>query len=1149
IFSSLAIHKNTAKEAVNKFFAGRAYGDIFSEGIIKQIKININEIVNKNDFSLPAEELARELDPLIDNAIKKLEERVSEMTISEFIGTARTRDLQNYIADFMESADGKELLRRLIEALIDAITNEKPETNLAGLLKPDIIRNAGYFIERNTPVFIDKLISFINKSRAEIDQLINEAAKQHFKKNDETSSSVKNFVFTAIAKNGGFTDKIIRILEKNRINAGEKFSLKLKTYLENTSAGDLISRIKNEKSETLKAENIAHAVSGGLREIQLENYPTFTTLMNTSIKSIIPNINLSFIKTKLIYGKLKKIICDKSNSMTLQEKQEKINEIIDAFMRQKAAGISNSGINENTFRKIIFRQWDRGIDAGTFTADKSGEVQWEQILASVKKHKINDICRRLRTEKLYDKAAETVQTLITDNLNTILGGNVFDIAKNELSALTPSQVNKVVQAFMGTQLKPINIIGAILGGIAGAATVFITYILKTPENFTWPLLIFYGVIFAIVGIATNWVAIKMLFHPYKKTLGINFPPFVGVASCKQAEFAGGIANLIRKNMLNEESLSRFYAGKKDELLSTCKKRLSSENYKFIDDFFSDDTRCAAFTDSVLNFLRDYITKSSAELTEHIDKYIMKRLEADGAENLAEQIRDILLQKLAGGDLAEHIGRKLQENVEGKTINEIPYISESLVFLYRCCLRDALDTEKIAAFAKRQEAAFSNYIKNNTLNDLSEKENIDNFFARLTEKIPEAAKKAASAAADILSKKRIYRNQSIEDCFGGITTALISRARRVKLVYKLIAGQKNAIVDSVMNNAGGNSFFGQIVKQAANALMRKDVEAVAGIVIDEKLFPFLNKHGDDIFDMINSALEVPFGFDSEIFNKDKIETELCRLSSGGLFLSSAKNFLSVFLERAASEKLEKTLSFVNAGTLSGLLERLNTTLAPLMPEISAWAAGSEAETALKKPVSVVLSAFKNTPSASLLRGIDAGTEIKKISIQFFGSEAVLSSAKQIIGGAARKILSDKDFYNHTLFREDLSNFMINCVEKEKYAGFHEALERYLSELFSKANTLTAPAVKDALFGDYFLPALLRAGENHFPGLANSLSLYDAVEREIKMMPPKEIEEMFYSFAGSYFKKIIFYGWIGLFGGLLSYALSCFAPRLISWTFPH
>ncbi|MDR0408919.1 MAG: DUF445 family protein, partial [Spirochaetaceae bacterium] len=39
IFSSLAIHKNTAKEAVNKFFAGRAYGDIFSEGIIKQIKI------------------------------------------------------------------------------------------------------------------------------------------------------------------------------------------------------------------------------------------------------------------------------------------------------------------------------------------------------------------------------------------------------------------------------------------------------------------------------------------------------------------------------------------------------------------------------------------------------------------------------------------------------------------------------------------------------------------------------------------------------------------------------------------------------------------------------------------------------------------------------------------------------------------------------------------------------------------------------------------------------------------------------------------------------------------------------------------------------------------------------------------------------
>jgi hypothetical protein len=46
-----------------------------------------------------------------------------------------------------------------------------------------------------------------------------------------------------------------------------------------------------------------------------------------------------------------------------------------------------------------------------------------------------------------------------------------------------------------------------------------------------------------------------------------------------------------------------------------------------------------------------------------------------------------------------------------------------------------------------------------------------------------------------------------------------------------------------------------------------------------------------------------------------------------------------------------------------------------------------------------------------------------------------------------------------------------------------------------------------------------------------------------MAPAEIESVFYSFAGTYFKKIILYGWIGLFAGLLSYALGRLLPHLL------
>jgi hypothetical protein len=201
----------------------------------------------------------------------------------------------------------------------------------------------------------------------------------------------------------------------------------------------------------------------------------------------------------------------------------------------------------------------------------------------------------------------------------------------------------------------------------------------------------------------------------------------------------------------------------------------------------------------------------------------------------------------------------------------------------------------------------------------------------------------------------------------------------------------------------------------------------------------------------------------------------------------------------------------------------------------------AASSLKKAVTpVFLAVFRDIPAASVLQGVDTGNEIHKMLVQFFSDKAALKNTKQILDNALQKILSDKDFYDHVIFRKDLSEFMINCVSsgdvmRRRFAPF-------FSGLFCNVNTLIDPAAKNAVCGDYLLPALFNACGNQFPNLANTLSLYAVVEQEINMMSPKEIKEMFYSFSGSYFKKIILYGWIGLFGGLLSYVLGCLATRL-------
>ncbi|MDR1147972.1 MAG: DUF445 family protein [Spirochaetaceae bacterium] len=1160
--SDNAEYKNIADETLNNFFANRTFDDFFSETLINQIKININKIIGEIDFSQYGAVFDQVFEQLvnsscIDAAIEKLENYMGGMSISELAETSRIhpyetlRALLDYIAGFTESARGKELLRNLINELINEAG--KLDITVSSILHPRLIENIGLFIESNTPGLIDRLILFVNESRYEIDKLIDEAAKQHFNKNGTVNNPVQAFVFNALTSNSGFTNKIIEVLAQNRDKAGKKLYLEFNEYLNKTFVSAIISQFRIDNAEILDAENIVNAINKKLRNIRFEDFEALTVLMNVKIKNMIPNLDLSFIKIKLIpyiFNKLKQFFCGNTVNQKLQEK---INSVIDSFIRRNIGSVINiknvlCDISETGVKDIIFRQWENAAntDIGSIAADKAGKIQFTNIKEDIKNYKINDIYNALQTENLYGKTANAIQTLITDNLDTILGGNVFDIAKNELSVLSPSQVNKVVQDFMGTQLKPINIIGAILGGIAGAVTVFITYILKTPESFTWTLFAVYGLIFSVVGIATNWIAIKMLFHPYKKIFGLNFPPFIGIAAYKKAEFASGIAKLIQRNMLNKAALRRFYAEKKDGLLLQCKERLSAENYKFVGDFFADDARRTAVIDSIFNFLRVYIKKSGGELAEGIDNYITKQLESGRLENLAKFIQDALIKKMTDNNFSEYIGKKIQDGAAGKTLSGIPWITGAIIDI--CCqyLQNVFNIEKITALLRPYEAAFDSYIesyiKNHSLNDFAGKETMDALVKLLSEKAAYLPKKAGGGIAGILAKKQFHRLQSLRNCCGEIIPELINSSRVIGIICGLASNQKQVIVDKIMDGAGGASFFGQIVKQAANALMRKDIEAITEIVIDEKLFPFLNTRRGAILGIVNNLLEKPLNFDCEIFNKDKIGPVLSRLFAGGIFLGAARNISAEFLNYAASTKLKKMLLMINAATGIKLLERLLPLLKPLLFEINVYLNGGDpTASSFKKAVTpMFLAIFKDIPAASILQGVDTGSEIYKMLVQFFNDKAALKNTRQILDNALQKILSDKDFYDHVIFRKDLSEFMINCV------GSADVMRRrfapFFNGLFCNINTLIDPAAKNAVCGDYLLPALFNACGNQFPNLANTLSLYAVVEQEINMMSPKEIKEMFYSFSGSYFEKIILYGWIGLFGGLLSYVLGCLAARL-------
>jgi hypothetical protein len=356
-----------------------------------------------------------------------------------------------------------------------------------------------------------------------------------------------------------------------------------------------------------------------------------------------------------------------------------------------------------------------------------------------------------------------------------------------------------------------------------------------------------------------------------------------------------------------------------------------------------------------------------------------------------------------------------------------------------------------------------------------------------------------------------------------------------MICRLAKSQKPVIVSKIMDDGGGGSFFERLVKQAANAMMREDVEAITEIVIDEKLFPFLEARRDAVLGIADGVFDEDIKYDCKVFDGENTREALRRLFAPREFQAALQNFIVAYLENLSRAKLKNLLSPVGTDTIDGIMKTASPALDITVSEIAARLDNSAAQRRLSEPLNALLSKISGgNPVYSLLRNIDIEAEARVL--KFFDDAAVEKNTKIILESILQKILSCKDFYPHELFRRDVSVFLRNLVSE------NGAARGMLRGFLREAGGMIDPQTESAVFDSYMLPAVFNSGGKLFPDLVSSLSLYSVAEREINAMNPAEIEGVFYSFAGPYFRKIILYGWIGLFAGLLSYALGGLLTRL-------
>jgi uncharacterized membrane protein YheB (UPF0754 family) len=129
-----------------------------------------------------------------------------------------------------------------------------------------------------------------------------------------------------------------------------------------------------------------------------------------------------------------------------------------------------------------------------------------------------------------------------------------------------------------------------------------------------------------------------------------------------------------------------------------------------------------------------------------------------------------------------------------------------------------------------------------------------------------------------------------------------------------------------------------------------------------------------------------------------------------------------------------------------------------------------------------------------------------------------------------IKNNNKFYDCNILNNDIKQFIKhsnNIFEELRNIG-----EKNVNKILSYINNLLTKNTKNEIC-KYLIDAVVNAIEKEYSNMINNIDISNIVEREINNMHPKQIEELFYSFAKNYFKKLTIYGWIGAFGGIINY----------------
>ncbi len=1159
-----------------------------------QHKKPIENLINQTFEELEIEEL-----------VTNLAQRISKKRLIDILGQEKAQHLAKEILQrlqtILETEEGIKLLDVFSDFLINTL--EKEEKTIFELLDANTKITLEKFFAHQFPAILVKVIGWLYSRQRELEILID----QTFTNNVESGFKnwlVKVFV-GSISQSTDIIGKVTGIIDSYRRNPEEvakELTQQVVDYLESKSIGEIVSGLKTQNTVVSLTKILRKNVHDALTRMDV--MPLANLFLEREIGEFIPteklipfllsNLNTfrkDSVQTLIFNPKFSERLTKELNTRLDKVLETPLNELIAAEQRKKLAinfekwAITKSQNHQDEIANFLSKHISQRVNkqplSRLISADQIEELAIAlteradsyaiDFLKNVENEEVKSYLASLKQfPNISEDLSKTLHKFLGQNLNTLVEGRIEEIVQLNLSQQSPETIRTMVEKFMGKELKPITLLGALWGGIAGGA-------LAAMPEINQPVLK-YGIsalAYGATGLGTNWIALQMIFKPYEKkyfpltgkTVAIPLTP--GIVIQNRERFANNMGNFVGDKLMNAEGLRTSFDTSKDRILAGAKNWIQSDNYSKVYEYAEDYKAFIAQKGASLgwklieNFTkqnenRNEESKLSALLKKGIEPYqkftlqdidtssfestVLKYLQDDSLSNLVsetalEQIESYLKNY-------ETLGDALPTSVRNVLYDKI----KKWISLEMDSFFEQIDSDKqINYVIKQLNSEFAEKATDRTIQSYLSKKQTRNLEKNLSDYLVEQLQNTKTQAKvfEFINKHistEIAEDKKIGQLFGGSLLSLLTN--NIDFIIQKMIETGAEWLTSNSEEVANQVYEKAYSEQKAAFIYKKAIKRTAKELATEGIPNFLLKEIESVNRLVHNEVErigeVSLGEVGVKLNNSYLEKTVSNLLGNETTQKAVRDLTNQLLNTLFQTKVSTFISVTDIHSLEDLQNLLQTELKLAGKHLRTHYFSHRTQLQ-EKPNELIIgviesilqkNSFENqennlTSNTALWQRIDKNAlnqTIEKVSKQVLKSAALDAQGRRVVALLFERIkkIPANEFVDWTILEKDLAKAIQKQLEKPKNKElFEEALSHFIQKNLLPTLKNIPNESKDFVV-ELLLNAALQALQEELPHILASIPIKDIVIAEVSQMPPQEIEALFNSFAKKYFDRLVQYG---------------------------